>query len=205
MTWTHTTRGRALDLLLDPQPGDIDLAEIALALGNQCRFAGCVRRFYSVAEHSVLISRALERDGYPRIVQLAGLLHDSAEAHTGDLTWPVQQVLFAHHTLDDAGLVVQQRYIGMRTRIEVEVCRLVGGGLVPRMFHEDPVRTYDLRILLDERRVLLTEPPPRPWPVESELGLSPLDVVLECWTPSIAGHLFRERLFELGVDTGSPW
>jgi len=56
MTWTHTSRGRALDLL-NPVAADIDLNEIGRALGHQCRYNGCLTYFYSVAEHSVHMAR----------------------------------------------------------------------------------------------------------------------------------------------------
>lgn len=204
MTWTHTSLGRALDLL-DPDPAAVDLLEIARALGNQCRYAGCVTRFYSVAEHCVLISRWLETDGHPREVQLAGLLHDAAEAYTGDITWPMQAVLWGD---DEVARISRERYRRCQERLDRIVAALAG--VDPELLHCDAVKTADLRILLDERAALLTEPPPRPWAVEAELGLSPLGVEIDGWPPKTAGAVFAARLHDLravdfgGMPAGSP-
>lgn len=186
MTWTHTSRGRALDLL-DPQPEDIDLEEIAEALGRQCRYAGCVRRFYSVAEHCVLIAEHLVTWASPQVA-LAGLLHDAAEAYTGDITWPMQSVLWGD---DDAGRIVRERYRLVQYRLD----RLIAAaaGAEPDLFHCHAVKQADLRILLDERAALLTEPPPRPW-FSDELGLSPLGVHIEGWAPDVAAVAWLSTL-----------
>src|ERR1035437_5720974 len=49
---------------LDPNPEKILIADIAHALAHQCRFGGHASKFYSVAEHSVHVSR-LCWDGPP--------------------------------------------------------------------------------------------------------------------------------------------
>jgi hypothetical protein len=189
MTWTHTSRGRALDLL-DPQPDDVDLAEIALALGNQCRYNGCVLRFYSVAEHSVLISEALERGGCARELQLGGLLHDAAEAYTGDITWPMQAVLFD----GEYGRQPRLRYKAVQSRLGALIA--AKAGIDPCYLHDDLVRHADLRILLDEREVLLAGRP-RPWDIE---GLAPLGVTITGWLPDEARQRWLDRARALGVE-----
>ena len=189
MTWTHTPRGRALDLL-DPQPEDIDLDEIAAALGRQCRYAGNIRGFYSVAEHSVLICQWLLEATRDPALALAGLLHDAAEAYTGDITYPMQSVLW--YGDDEASRVVRRRYRDVQRRLDLLITARVD--LDPELLHCAAVKTADLRILLDERRALLTEPPPRPWMVESELGLSPLGVQIQGWQPDHAAARFRAVL-----------
>ena len=42
---------------------DAILSDIATSLSKQCRYNGHLEGFYSVAEHSVIMSKALERDG----------------------------------------------------------------------------------------------------------------------------------------------
>jgi len=66
----------------------LDLEPIARALAHVCRFGGRCRRFYSVAEHSLLVAEFCRRAGAPPEVQLAGLLHDAEEAWTGDVPTP---------------------------------------------------------------------------------------------------------------------
>ena len=81
----------------DPRVGkisEIALEDIAHALSNICRYNGHCRKFYSVAEHSVLVSRIIAKmwpDDHESI--LAGLMHDATEAYVGDVTTPLK-VLF---------------------------------------------------------------------------------------------------------------
>lgn len=204
MTWTHTSRGRALDLL-DPRLEDVDLDEIATALGNQCRYNGCVRAYYSVAEHSVLIAEWLEDQEQYRRVVLGGLLHDAAEAYTGDITWPVQAVLFdlpdgeGETQFEAVGRErVRFRYKAMQRRLDaliVDKVNAAAGREVVTVadLHCEAVRSADLRILLDERKALLTEPPPRPWAIE-EAGGRPLGVEIQGWDPAYAGKMWAKTL-----------
>jgi uncharacterized protein len=68
-----------------PNPADIRIEDIAHALAHQCRFGGHAREFYSVAEHSVRVSRlCLPEDA------LWGLLHDASEAYLVDLPRPLK-------------------------------------------------------------------------------------------------------------------
>jgi hypothetical protein len=83
-SWIHTATGKHFDPL-NPDSDLIDIRDIAHALSMQCRFVGHVKDFYSVAEHSVRVSRACaERDA------LAGLLHDAPEAYLHDLASPIK-------------------------------------------------------------------------------------------------------------------
>ena len=71
---------------LDPRPADVRLADIAAGLARTCRYGGHCRQFYSVAQHSLLVSREFDD---PRL-QLLGLLHDAGEAYLGDIPRPVK-------------------------------------------------------------------------------------------------------------------
>jgi len=84
--WIETVSGKHFPFL-DPQSDDIDIKDIAFSLANQCRFNGHVP-FFSVAEHSVAVAARL-----PAHLQLAGLLHDAAEAYVSDIPSPVKRYL----------------------------------------------------------------------------------------------------------------
>lgn len=87
----ETYTGKYVDLE-NPQAHQIDLQSIAHGLANTCRYNGQVK-FYSVAEHAVMVSRRLERQGFDAETQLAGLHHDDAEAFLGDVTRPLKGLL----------------------------------------------------------------------------------------------------------------
>lgn len=87
MSWIQTYTGKQFDLV-SPDPTLVDIDDIAHALSMTCRFGGHTRQFYSVAEHSMLVSAAVP----PQHAFLA-LLHDAAEAYIGDLVRPFKLLL----------------------------------------------------------------------------------------------------------------
>ena len=101
--WITTfTGGRFLPL--HPIACDVDIRDIAHALAMKCRYSGHCRSFYSVAEHSVRVRSRLEVGGWDRRVQLAGLLHDAAEAYLVDMPRPVKYApeMNGYRKLEDA-------------------------------------------------------------------------------------------------------
>lgn len=91
-TCIETSTGRYVDLLA-PNPATICLADIAAHLSRIGRFNGACRRYYSVAEHAVLVADRLRSQDYgPRTI-LLGLHHDDGEAYTGDMCRPFKLAL----------------------------------------------------------------------------------------------------------------
>lgn len=87
--------------VLDPRAEDIHVADIARGLANECRYAGQTRLdldadqiFYSVAEHSVIISLCVAELAPNPALALAwareGLMHDGSEAYLGDMIRPIK-------------------------------------------------------------------------------------------------------------------
>lgn len=70
---------------LDPRPDEIEIDDIAIALSRICRFGGHTTTFYSVAEHSILVSLLV-----PDEHRLTALLHDATEAYIGDMIRPLK-------------------------------------------------------------------------------------------------------------------
>lgn len=69
-----------------PTLDEIRIEDIAHGLSTECRFGGQCP-FFSVAQHSVNVSRCLAEFGDAE-VRMIGLLHDSAEAYVGDVPRP---------------------------------------------------------------------------------------------------------------------
>jgi hypothetical protein len=80
----------------DPRAEEVDITDIAHALGMVCRFGGQCLRFYSVAEHSVHVSMLV-----PPEHALQALLHDAPEAYIGDMIRPVKDIIgWRYHELE---------------------------------------------------------------------------------------------------------
>lgn len=146
----QTVSGRYVDVLR-PRPEDIVVGDIAHHLAHLCRFGGAVRRFYSVAEHSVRVARLL-----PPPLRLAGLLHDASEAYVADLASPIKRTLPSYQYVEDlVHDAVRQRF-----------------GLQLSRDDEAAIKRADIVLLATERRDLM----PRDgmeWAVLA--GICPLD------------------------------
>ncbi len=107
-------------LLVDPlnmTPGELNLQDIAHALGNICRFGGACARFYSVAEHSINVANIT---GYvlSSVIQpavLTALLHDASEAYLNDVIRPLKQhpkFSFYLEVEAEVQTMIYQKYLG---------------------------------------------------------------------------------------------
>lgn len=135
--WVQTYSGVAFDVE-NIRPESIRIEDIAHALANQCRYNGHTTRFYSVAEHSVLVARNCRTD------RLAGLLHDAAEAYLSDIPAPIKPLIPAFGELEDRILAAVYDRFGLPPGIPAEVKRV------------------DRAILTDERAALM-RPCERDW------------------------------------------
>ncbi len=90
--WIETYSGKKF-YFLDPTPDMVDIEDIAHSLSNQCRFAGHVSKFYSVAEHSINVCNLVQRATRDDRLSLAALLHDASEAYLIDIPSPIKQHL----------------------------------------------------------------------------------------------------------------
>ena len=93
---TYTTHsGQVLDFDFI-KPENVSIEDIAHSLSFQCRFNGHTKRFYSVAEHSLVLRDLVqEESGIQNLNRrIAAMLHDAAECYLGDITKPAKERLF---------------------------------------------------------------------------------------------------------------
>ena len=88
--WIQTAHDHKFDLL-EPTVDMVDIRDIAHALSHQCRYTGHTKKFFSVAQHCLLVADYLREAGHTAYVQLCGLLHDASEAYLSDLASPWKQ------------------------------------------------------------------------------------------------------------------
>lgn len=169
MSWIQTFTGRQF-FPLAARVEDIDVRDIAHSLALQSRFNGHCLRFYSVADHSIRVSRIV-----PEADALWALLHDAAEAYIGDLPRPVKANAPEFRGIEDRLLLVVAQAFGLPWPMPPSV------------------RLADDRLLATEARDLMA-PPPLSWSLREE----PLAERIEPlgWEAAEAAFLARYR--ELG-------
>ncbi|MCD0159714.1 hypothetical protein IHN63_00175 [Deinococcus sp. 6YEL10] len=94
--WTQTHRRHRMNVFT-PRREDFDILDIARALSMKVRFGGFVSQFYSVAQHSVMVSLLV-----PGEYALTALLHDATEAYTADVVTPQKRVMTQFQQVEEA-------------------------------------------------------------------------------------------------------
>ena len=173
--WMQTTTGIKF-WPFDPHPDDVCMIDITRALSNICRFGGHAHEFYSVAQHSVLVSRIV-----PREHALIGLMHDAAEAYIGDMIRPIKT------------------WCGMDSYRELEaiVWKAMSQALSIRYTHPSQfpecVKRADMVALATEARDIMGGQIAGKWNLDAD----PLPERIVPLMPNEAEILFRDRFLEL--------
>lgn len=87
MTWLGSNSGCKIELL-NPDPSQFNLEDIATGLSRIARFNGQTKARYSVAEHSMNVAALV-----PEHLKLQALLHDATEAYICDVPSPLKAIL----------------------------------------------------------------------------------------------------------------
>jgi hypothetical protein len=169
----NTSSGKLVNLH-QPTEDMIDVQDIANALSKICRFGGHSSLFYSVAQHSVLVS-AMCAD-----LPKEGLMHDASEAYLGDVIKPLKIILGA-------------AYANLETNFEA----ILSGkyGLALDKGTKSIIKRFDIRALeLEHRAFIMGDPAP----LLAEMNR--LDLIkddLYAWSPDLSKKMFLLRFREL--------
>ena len=166
--WMQTYSGRRY-YPGDPRPDDVVIEDIAHALSMLCRFGGHCSRFYSVAEHSVLVSMVV-----PREHALQGLLHDATEAYCVDVPRPLKRQLSNYAEIEQRNRLAVAARFGLA--VDLPEC----------------VHVADNDVLLAERDALFDRAAGT-WSIPG----TPAQVGIVGWAPPMACSLFMQRYREL--------
>jgi len=161
----------------EPHTDIIQICDIAHALSNICRFNGHCSEFYSVAQHSVVVSELC-----PHNLRLDGLMHDASEAYIQDIITPIKRLL---------PLYTHIEHTWMQTIYEV---------LMPHEFHaiskehKDFLKRADSHALESEAHILMRSKGVN-WPLVETLN-EPF-ALIDPLPPKAAEALFIRRWVEL--------
>jgi hypothetical protein len=173
-----TASGQLFDILAF-DPFTIELYDVAHGLSNICRFGGHTREFYSVAQHSVLVSELCDTADAG-----IGLLHDAAEGlGLGDMISPLK------------------RQPGMETYREIEArmnAAIAARWGLPSL-GTPSVELADRLAVFLEMRDLMPGDPTKYGAKVARPDLSVLGRTVEPLGPSEARALFLARARELGI------
>lgn len=158
-----------------PHPAEIDIEDIAHALSCMTRFNGHCNSFYSVAQHSVYVSKLLEHT--EPLAAKFGLLHDASEAYIGDVCRPLK------YSKNYAF------YLRIEERIQNIIYRIFGLDVAytPKL-----LKLADDTLLATEKRDIM-KLQPAPWPTLPD----PISLKIEPMLPVEAEALFMKRYEEL--------
>lgn len=112
-----------------PERSVYTIEDIARGLSHTARFSGQTDRVYTVAQHSVLVSKMV-----PPEHALEGLMHDAVESFLCDIPSPLKRML--------------PGYIELEKRAESDMCKRFG---MKFPFHPS-IKEADIRVFLAERR-----------------------------------------------------
>lgn len=121
-----TFTGKFLDYL-NPSIAQISIEDIAIALSREARFSGHTKEFYSVAQHSIYVSRLV-----PPAFAMEALLHDGTEAYCKDIPTPLKRLLPDYQKIERAvDLVIRKKF-----KLPSTMSQEVADGDHIALFHE---------------------------------------------------------------------
>ncbi len=173
---------------LDPRVEDVHPLDVAHALALKCRYTGQCKFFFSVAQHSVLMSDYLASLECSVVDQRWALMHDASEAYLPDVASPIKDHIQGFREIEDQLLQV----IGKRFGLPWPKAKFIS--YVDDLFY------------WVERRVLLKGVPWKPVPREHEPLLRRMieAVPIDRWTLERAEQEFWERFTKLFPGDEQP-
>jgi hypothetical protein len=127
--WQRMLSGRRLDLL-DPDPTDVEIVDIAHGLARVARWNGQTvgPHAFSVAQHSLLVEAiaSARAPDWPVMWRRAALLHDAPEFVIGDLISPFKAAIGLDYKAFEARLLAAiHRRFGLPDVLPADVTRAI--------------------------------------------------------------------------------
>lgn len=172
-----TSQGEFFNFL-DPMGENFSIVDIAHALSNLCRFGGHVKEFYSVAQHSVILSYNVDKK-----IQFEALMHDAAEAYIGDMVTPLKDIM--------------EEYKNLEKKIEF----ILFSNFNINYPLPEEIKKSDKRMFATELRDLFSFDVSY---IKEHMGIEPYNEKIIPLPPEQAKKLFLKRFSELFVSYTEP-
>ena len=174
----------SIEKFSDIAPINISIKDIAHNLSMQCRYNGACPNFYSVAEHSVIVSEML--DSLPQDAIRLGLLHDAHEAYIGDIVRPVKNILGCSD------------FDNLSKKIDMQIFQKYSLGSVAKQWSLIVKEMDDLLLAIESQKFFsafkTTNIPC--YPVLQEI-IKKYDKRIECLSPQLAAEAFIKAFSKL--------
>lgn len=154
----------------DPKSNKWTIKDVALGLSHICRYAGQVKKLYSVAQHAYYVSYC-----GPEELALDRLCHDNVEAFMVDVPTPLKQLLPGYKEIERVHEAEMFSRLGLQYPMHPQV-------------HE-----ADIRVFAAEVRDL--QPPGTEWACLE--GVVPFEWQITPWSSEKARRMFLQRYYEL--------
>jgi hypothetical protein len=136
MSWIGTYTGEKF-VFNNIEKNKIHIEDIAHSLSMLCRYNGHCKKFYSVEEHSILVSSVLLDE-----LKIHGLLHDAAEAFISDIPKLFKKTI--PNIKETEELILRHIYSELKiqypSELEIRIIKVV-----------------DTRMLQTERKILMPD------------------------------------------------
>lgn len=175
--WIETYQSNQFDYE-NIEANHIEIEDIAHSLSLNCRFNGHCDRHYSVAEHSIYVSKLVRPEW-----ALAGLLHDATETYMPDVNKPLKLfwgLNFDIKAFEDKIMDHIYNYLGIQHNEEI---------------HKE-IKTYDLAVLREEGNALFKRR--NLWRFPDNIPHVAIEI--ETLSGPEAEYRFLERYFKLAFD-----
>ena len=156
-----------------------DIGSVAHSLSHICRFTGHCRKFYSVAEHSILVSRIMEDMGLGDPME--GLLHDSVESVLADVARPIKSLLKDYKALEAALDVAMRKQFAL-----------------PEQMTDGCKRADTIALMIEAREIMPNKGENfENIPDEDLLAARKATYMIAAWSPENARERFMTRMHDI--------
>lgn len=178
--WMELRSGNRFFWAEDPETiaNQLTIDDSLWSLSRMCRYNGQSKRWYTVLEHEIHMTRKARAEGFDLRTQRAFAFHDAPEAMVQDLASPFKKDIGGNYSFYEDNIL---KAFAIRFDFDYPLPPII--------------KEWDARIVKDERQQVMGKTPHH-WFIDD---LEPLGIKCRCWSPWRARQEFRRELALLKV------